>query len=545
MLVDSVPRDAVDDAIAACGVRERRSDGKLPAHVITYLTLGLALFPDDDYQEVATKVTGSLDKFGCWDAAWSVPTSSAITQARKRLGRRMFAELFERVGGPVAGPVGMLADRTAVGTARGSFLRGWRLVAIDGFEVDLPDSAENAAEFGYAGSGTNRSAFPKARVVAVAECGTHAFLTAEIDAYRVGERTLAQRLYPRLRRDELLVADRGFYSYKAWDTAAATGAALLWRAPTQLALPVVRVLPDGTYLSVVMDPAIRGARRGQDLLAAKDGDDLTDHPDTTDERGWPLARLVRIVEYTVPDRVGNGTGELIVLLSTVLDPADAHADELAVAYNERWEQETGNDQLKTHLRGPGKVLRSRLPDLVHQEIYAYLIVHHAICALIAKASAATDLDPDRISFAKTLRLIRRSATGTADIPPLGLGSHTPRPPHRTPLPSSGEPRPPQQLPRQETRRTRQHPPHPTGHHHAPQPQPPRSMINLRYAALSVGAPWLTDDESSYEMRNLSVSVPVLGASASSRIRAQICWGLSPCLLYTSPSPRDGLLSRMP
>ena len=111
MLVDSVPRDAVDDAITACGVRERRSDGKLPAHVITYLTLGLALFPDDDYQEVATKVTGSLDKFGCWDAAWSVPTSSAITQARKRLGRRMFAELFERVGGPVAGPVGMLAAR--------------------------------------------------------------------------------------------------------------------------------------------------------------------------------------------------------------------------------------------------------------------------------------------------------------------------------------------------------------------------------------------------------------------------------------------------
>ena len=77
MLVDSVPRDAVDDAITACGVRERRSDGKLPAHVITYLTLGLALFPDDDYSEVATKVTGSLDKFGCWDAAWSVPTSSS------------------------------------------------------------------------------------------------------------------------------------------------------------------------------------------------------------------------------------------------------------------------------------------------------------------------------------------------------------------------------------------------------------------------------------------------------------------------------------
>ena len=119
----------------------------------------------------------------------------------------------------------------------------------------------------------------------------------------------------------------------------------------------------------------------------------------------------------MPDRVGNGTGELIVLLTTILDPADARADELAVAYHERWELETGHDQLKTHLRGPGKILRSRLPDLVHQEIWACLVVRHALCALIAKASAAADLDPDRVSFTKALRLIRRSATGTADIPP--------------------------------------------------------------------------------------------------------------------------------
>lgn len=248
MLTTAVPRDAVEEAITACGVREKRSDGKLPAHVIAYLVLGLALFPEDDYTEVATKVTGSLDKFGCWAPDWSVPTSSAITQARKRLGPNFFEELFHQVAGPVAGPVGMIASRTALGTARGTFLREWRLVAIDGFELDLPDSPGNAAEFGYAGSGDNRSAFPKARVVALAECGTHAFLTAQVDAYHVGEKTLAQRLYPRLRRDQLLVADRGFYSYQAWDTAAATGAALLWRAPTQLNLPVVRVLPDGTYL---------------------------------------------------------------------------------------------------------------------------------------------------------------------------------------------------------------------------------------------------------------------------------------------------------
>ncbi|HEY2500483.1 MAG TPA: IS4 family transposase [Mycobacterium sp.] len=420
VLVNAVPRDAVDEAVAVCGVRERRSDSKLPAHVITYLTLGLCLFGEDDYEEVATRVTGSLDRWGCWNAGWSVPTASAITQARKRLGREVFPELFERTCGPVAGEAGLTAQAVALGTARGSFLRRWRLLAIDGFEVDVPDSTQNAAEFGYAGSGDNRSALPKARVVALAECGTHAFVAAQVDAYRVGEKTLAQRLYPRLRADELLTADRGFYSWQAWDTATATGAALLWRAPTQLGLPVVRVLPDGTYLTALLTPTLRGRRRERLLAAARAGADLGDInavPEAFDDRGLPVIHLARVIEYDVPDRVGDATSELIALLSTITDPADARADELAAVYHQRWEEETANDQLKTHLRGPGRVLRSRLPDLVHQEIWAYLIVHHAISALTAQASAAADLDPDRISFAKALRLIRRTATATADIPP--------------------------------------------------------------------------------------------------------------------------------
>ncbi len=198
------------------GVRDRRLGGKLPAHVTAHLTMGLWLFGEDDYEEVATKVTGSLSAWGCWDAAWSVPTGSGITQARKRLGRKVLAEVFEQVVGPVADPM-----------TRGAWLRGWRLLAIDGFEVDVPDSAANAAEFGYAGSGANRSAFPKARVVALAECGTHAFLAAGVGACSVGEKTLASRLYPRLRREDLLTADRNFYSFDAWALAAGSGAALL------------------------------------------------------------------------------------------------------------------------------------------------------------------------------------------------------------------------------------------------------------------------------------------------------------------------------
>src|SRR5665811_2041096 len=102
VLVTAVPRDAVDAAVAACGVVARRGGGKLPAHVTAYLTMALCLFWQDDYEEVATKVTGSLDRWGCWDASWSVPTASGITQARKRLGRDVLAAVFDGVVGPVA-----------------------------------------------------------------------------------------------------------------------------------------------------------------------------------------------------------------------------------------------------------------------------------------------------------------------------------------------------------------------------------------------------------------------------------------------------------
>lgn len=400
VLVSTVSRDVIDAAVAACGVGDRRSGGKLPAHVTAYLTLALCLFADDDYEEVATKVTGSLDRWGCWDAAWSPPTSSGITQARKRLGRSLFAEVFEAVAEPVGGMF-----------TRGAMLRDWRVLAIDGFDVDLPDSDENAAEFGYAGSGDNRSAYPKARVVALSECGTHAFLAAEIAPYKIGERTLATRLYGRLQPDELLTADRGFYSFGAWGQAAASGAALVWRAPAQLELPLVGVLADGSYTSVLVNPKLRGARRDQAIAAAERGHELD--PDD--------GHLVRVIEYNVPDREGNGTGELITLITTIVDPDDAKADELADIYHLRWEHETGNDQLKTHLRGPGRVLRSRLPDLVYQEIWAWLTVHYATAVLIARAAEAADIDPDQISFTRALRIIRRTATGTAAIPPSGLG----------------------------------------------------------------------------------------------------------------------------
>jgi len=436
VLATVIDRAVVDRAVAAHGVGARRRDGKLPPHVMAYLVMGLCLFSDDDYEEVARKVTGSLDDWGCWDASWSAPSASGITQARKRLGWEMMRDVFESVASPIAGQPHPLARTLASGPMRGAFLRSWRLMAIDGFDVDVPDTPGNVEEFGYSGSGETRSVFPKIRVVALAECGTHAMVAAEVEGINVSENELGGRLFGRLRPDDLLTADRNFYSFHDWCYAARTGAQLLWRAPTQLRLPVLAVLEDGTYLSVVVESSLRGKRREQIVQAARDttgeleaataagaegvGRDLHEAFCVgLTERGIDpeTARLVRVVEYDVPDREGNGSGELIVLLSTITDSDAARADELAGAYHQRWEQETAHDQLKTHLRGPGKILRSRLPDLARQEVWAWLTVHYAISVLIARAAQAVPIDPDRISYLDALRIIRRGATGSAAFPP--------------------------------------------------------------------------------------------------------------------------------
>ncbi len=316
--------------------------------------------------------------------------------------------MFEQVAEPIATPA-----------TRGAWLRDWRVLAIDGFDVDVADTPGNVEEFGRTKAGNGESAFPKARVLALTECGTHAFLAAQVGPWSDGEQTLSMPLYSRLNRGELLTADRNFYSFAAWDRATATGADCLWRLRSGIPLPVVEVLADGTYLSMLTTKNIRATRRQKILAAARAGT-LADCPQAVDDRGLPVAHIVRVIEYDIPDREGNGTGELIVLVTSILDPQAARADELAEAYHLRWEQETAHDQLKTHLRGPGRILRSRLPDLVHQEIWAWLLVHYATSVLITRAAEAADIDPDRISFTRTLRIIRRTAIATADISPSGL-----------------------------------------------------------------------------------------------------------------------------
>jgi len=397
VLASAVPRDAVDAAVMAHGRQARRRDGKLPPHVMVYFVMAMALFAAEDYEEVAARLAGTLAGWGCWDDAWSVPTSGGITQARQRLGAEPLAELFGQVARPVADLL-----------TRGAFVGPWRLMAIDGFEWDAPDTAANVAGFGYGGSPGHATPFPKVRVVTVSECGSHAMVDAEMGGTKTSEQVMARKLFQRLEPGWLLLADRNFFSFAAWRAAAGSGAELLWRVTAHLGLPVIETLPDGSYRSLAVDPGIHnGKTRARIIGAARRGEDL--------DPGRAIT--VRVIEYQVPGRAGSGAGETIRLVTTITDPAAAPAPVLAEAYHQRWEHELGNDQIKTSLRGPGNVLRSKSPPMVRQEIYGYLLAHHAISALICQAATEAGIDPDQVKYLRTVRVVRRALAGPAAFSP--------------------------------------------------------------------------------------------------------------------------------
>jgi len=400
VLASWVPADAIDDAVEVTGKSERRRGGKLPPRVVAYLVMALALFAEEDYEEVAARLAGTFADWDGWEADWGgVPTSGGITQARQRLGPEPLAELFSQVARPVADMM-----------TAGAFLGRRRLMSIDGMEWDVPDTPANAAFFGYHGGGADGTvaAFPKARVVTVNECASRAPVLAAIGpaggGKGTGEQPLARGLYPRLEEDWLLIADRNFYGWADWCAAADTGAALLWRVKSRILLPVLELLPDGSYRSVLVRPRLKGRARDAVLEAARRGQDLDP----------AQARHVRVIEYEVPDR--GGDGELIALVTTITDLREAPAASLAAAYHQRWEHEGANAQLKTFLRGPGKVLRSRSPDMIEQELWGYLLTSYAISALACTAATAAGIDPDRVKPKRTIRAVRRRVADPA-FPP--------------------------------------------------------------------------------------------------------------------------------
>ncbi len=367
----------VDEVIAGAGRTEVRHRS-LPARVMAYFAIGMALYSDGSYEEVMSQLTDGLSWASGWQDSVVQPSKSAIFQARARLGFEPVEALFRRVAKPL-GPAGMA----------GVWLAGRRMVAIDGTCVEVADTDENAEFFGRPGvSRGERAAFPQARMVALAECGTHAIIDAQIGSYSTSEIELSKGLVDRFQPGMLVLADRGFYGFRLWQQAASTGADLLWRVKSTLRPHHLQTFDDGSWLAQIIPP--------------KEVKDIT----------TPLK--VRVIDYTIDD--GRDNPETYRLLTTILNPADAPATELAAAYAHRWEIESVFDELKTHQRGPKTVLRSKSPSLVLQEIWGYLCCHYAIRTLMCEAADYGGHDPDRVSFIAALRIARRS-TAQGDFPP--------------------------------------------------------------------------------------------------------------------------------
>jgi len=396
----------VDEVLAeAGGTGAGQRFRSLPPRLGVYLVLGLCLFSGMSCRAVLEELAGGLG--GPLAAAgWQVPASTALTAVRRRLGEKPFELLFRRLAGPLG-----------AGTAPGARICGLVAAAWDGTAVRAPASEANIAAFGRAGGKEEGGHYPQVRLVTLIACGTRALLGAATGPWRgCGERALAGKLLPRLHAGMLLLADRGFYGYPLWTAAAATGAQLLWRVSSSVNLQLIRPLPDGSRLAHIDDPAEVRRRVTRNGHRRRRGSTLP--PDT-----GPLPGItVRVIEFTLTLAADDGTSrtERYRLITTLLDHRRYPAAALADGYAWRWAAETSFAELKTYLHGPGRILRSRTPDLARQELWAYLVICQLIRAVIALAAAGAGLDPGRISFTAALHAIRRTMTTARADPAAAL-----------------------------------------------------------------------------------------------------------------------------
>jgi hypothetical protein len=370
--------ERIEEELARQGLEPGR--GRLTSARTVYLMLGLCVFSRASYQEVLARLWPAMA--GADDP---VPNKSSLCRARFRLGAQVMAGLFRSMSHPLATPAATTSEADVD-------LSRLRLMAIDGLTKEVPDSPANEQAFGgQRDKRGRRVGFPQVRLVGLVECATHVFVDAALGAYGDGEQELAALLARSLTKDMLVLADRGFLSVCLWRAYRDAGAHLLWRIKGDVATKVDRRLPDGTYLARVR-PSNKPGR-------------------------WPPGQrpapiTVRVIEYHV-----DGSHERFRLATSLLDPDLAPALQLARLYPHRWQFETTADELKTHQRGSGVVLRSTTPDGVHQEVWAHLLLHLGARTLMYEAAATLDDGPDpaRISFTTTLSVIQRSIL--ARIPP--------------------------------------------------------------------------------------------------------------------------------
>jgi hypothetical protein len=372
------PQMAIGPVLERTGTASLR-ERDLPAQVVVYYVIALALYMQSSYREVLRCLLEGIQWLRDPSARVRVAGKSGISQARTRLGWEPLRQLHDELVKPVA-----------VRGTEGAWYREWRLVSLDGSTLDVADEKVNEGAFGRPGASRGSSAYPQIRFVSLVENGTHVLFGSQMDGYRTGEITLAKAVLPRLSKGMLCLADRNFFGFELWKQARATGADLLWRMKKNMRMVCEQRLPDGSYLSHV-------------------------YPSERDWRHKTNGIAVRVIDYRLEGI--EGAEPIYRLATTILDPDQAPASELAALYHQRWEIETAFDELKTHLRGAQIVLRSKTPDLVRQEFYGLMMAHFAIRGLMHEAALKAGQDPDRLSFLHAVRVVRRKLPAYHAIPP--------------------------------------------------------------------------------------------------------------------------------
>jgi len=378
VLAKTFPKERIRSVLSATGktsVRQR----DLPAHVVIYYVIALALYMQSSYREVLRCLLEGLQWLHDPSVKAKVAGKSGISQARTRLGWEPLRQLHDEIVRPIAEKA-----------TKGAWYRDWRLVSLDGSTLDVADEKANEEAFGRPGASRGKSAYPQIRFVSLVENGTHVLFGTQVSAYGTGEITLAKTVLPGLQEGMLCLADRQFFGFTFWQEALSTGADMLWRIKKNLRLSCEKRLSDGSYLSRI-------------------------YPSARDGRHKTNGVVVRVIDYRLE---GVADSEPMYRLATsILEAEQAPAQELAALYHERWEIETALDELKTHLRGARIVLRSKTPDLVRQEFYGLLLAHFAIRGLMHEAALKGDEDPDRLSFLHAVRVIRRKLPTYHAVPP--------------------------------------------------------------------------------------------------------------------------------
>lgn len=349
----------------------------LPAHVMVYYVIVMTLFMGQPYRDVLRELLDGWNGLLKRKVKLKPPAKGSICKARIRLGAEPLTRLHDQFVKPVA-----------VEKTKGAWFKKWLTIGIDGSALNVADTPENEKEFERPKSSRGKSAYPKIRFVSLLETGTRILFGTQIGPInKTSEKDLARKAITFLKPGMLCLADRHYLGYEFLKLTLATGADVLWRASSIFKLKPEKYLNDGSYLTTI-------------------------YKSETDRKHKRDGIQVRVIRYRV-----KGVKEAYRIVTSILEPAQATAEELAALYHERWEIEIAMGELKTRLIGGDIILRSQKPELVKQEFYAFLLGYFAVRGIMHEAALQADEDPDRLSFIHAVRVIKRRLPGFAAFSP--------------------------------------------------------------------------------------------------------------------------------